>query len=98
MKPVAQLNAFLFPRPAAARHRREVCPASRRSFCAIALLAGMALSTGCMQPHRSNFQVPVTCLRFTAESFTGPCKERSDGKIVCDKVVVTASCIHVQSH
>ena len=58
-----------------------------------AFLLFVTAGVGCMRPHRTNFQVPVACIEVTADSFTGPCNQRRDGKIVCDRVVVTASCI-----
>jgi len=65
---------------------------SHRAYCALLLLLVPAAS--CVQPHHlREFAVPLRCLQFTADSFTGPCRERPDGKIVCDKVVVTATCM-----
>jgi hypothetical protein len=80
----------------------HACEAARQNIAsalaAIALVACALPSIGCMQPHRE-FQVPFSCLQFTAASFTGPCHERPDGRIVCDKVVVTATCMQAnKSH
>ena len=62
--------------------------AARAAFLLFVMASG-----GCIRAHRTNFQVPVRCMEVTADSFTGPCNQRRDGKIVCDKVVVTASCV-----
>jgi hypothetical protein len=71
----------------------SVLPKAAFSTCAAAvLLVLLGLCTGCIQPHQ-HFQVPLACLQFTADSFTGPCNQRDDGKIVCEKVVVTATCL-----
>jgi len=39
--------------------------------------------------------VPGRCLKMTAESFTRPCTQRADGKIICDGVVISATCVAV---
>jgi hypothetical protein len=99
MKPAAQHIACSSNGSVMARIRRARCKPHLSNLAVIALLTCIVPSTGCMQPRHSRFQVPVACLHFTAESFTGPCKERNDGKIICDKVVVTARCIQVgKSH
>jgi hypothetical protein len=53
------------------------------------------LTTGCVAPKRAAFIVPRRCLKIDAESFTRPCVQRADGKIVCDGVVFTATCLQV---
>jgi hypothetical protein len=54
------------------------------------LLCGLAV--GCIAPKRTNLVIPRRCMNLTAESFTRPCVQRLDGKLVCDGVVVTAMC------
>jgi hypothetical protein len=51
--------------------------------------------TGCAMPKRAHLIVPSRCMKLTATSFTRPCTQRPDGKLVCDGVVVQASCIKV---
>jgi hypothetical protein len=51
------------------------------------------LTTGCVAPKRATFVVPRRCLKVDVESFTRPCVQRADGKIVCDGVVLTATCV-----
>jgi len=56
------------------------------------------LTVGCVTtPKRpaSSLVVPSRCLKMTAESFTRPCAQRADGKLVCDGVIVTATCVEV---
>jgi len=48
---------------------------------------------GCAVRKRPNVIVPNQCIRLNAESFTRPCEQRADGKLVCDGVVVTATCV-----
>ena len=43
----------------------------------------------------ANLIVPGRCMKMTAESFTKPCAQRADGKLICDGVVVTATCVEV---
>ena len=51
------------------------------------------LATGCIAPKRANFIVPGRCMKINVQSFTRPCVQRADGKLVCDGVVVTATCV-----
>lgn len=55
------------------------------------LLLGI-LAVACVAPKRANLVVPRRCINLTAESFTRPCVQRLDGKLVCDGVVVNAMC------
>jgi len=57
----------------------------RSSFCVSAM--------GCAVQKRPNVIVPNQCIRLNAESFTRPCEQRADGKLLCDRVVVTATCV-----
>ncbi|MGC2194917.1 MAG: hypothetical protein WA628_09580 [Terriglobales bacterium] len=61
---------------------------------ALALLFS-TLVTGCVAPKRASLVVPRRCIHLNAESFTRPCEQRSDGKLLCDGVVVTAVCSEV---
>lgn len=54
------------------------------------------LAPGCVAPKRATLFVPRRCLKVDAQSFTRPCLQRSDGKLVCDGVVVTASCVELR--
>jgi len=51
---------------------------------------------GCVAPKRASFVVPRRCIKVDAQSFTRPCQQRADGKIVCDGVIVTADCIEAK--
>jgi len=62
---------------------------------ALALLLCI-VAPGCLAPKRANLVVPRRCIRIVPESFTRPCSPRSDGKLVCDGVVVTATCVAVK--
>ena len=53
------------------------------------------MATGCVTPKRTNLVIPRRCLKVDEQSFTRPCQERVDGKLVCDGVVVTATCLKV---
>jgi hypothetical protein len=57
----------------------------------IVLLAILVSLTGCMSVRHSGFIVPARCVRVSVQSFTRPCTQRLDGKVVCDGVVITAS-------
>jgi hypothetical protein len=59
----------------------------------IVLLAILVSLTGCMSVRHSGFIVPARCVRVSVQSFTRPCTQRLDGKVVCDGVVITASCV-----
>jgi hypothetical protein len=77
------------------RHQHEYVPALAAALC---LVTACLATIGCVTtPKRpaSSLVVPSRCLKMTAESFTRPCSQRSDGKLVCDGVVVTATCVEV---
>ena len=59
----------------------------------IVLLAALCSLSGCLHVRHSRYVIPAHCVRVSIQSFTQPCAERSDGKIVCDGVVITASCL-----
>lgn len=72
------------------RHSHEYAPALVAALCVV--------TVGCVTtPKRpaSSLVVPGRCLKMTAESFTRPCAQRPDGKLVCDGVIVTATCVEV---
>lgn len=56
----------------------------------------LILTTGCVGPKRASLVIPQRCIHVNAESFTRPCARRSDGKLVCDGVVVSAMCVEVR--
>ena len=66
-----------------------------RRFARLGLVL-LILATGCVAPKRASLVIPQRCLRVNAESFTRPCARRSDGKLVCDGVVVSAMCVEVK--
>lgn len=69
-------------------------PGKKRSRVSAMLLLGLLISAGgCMQPRQTRLHVPIDCIQVTAASFTRPCQQRPDGTIVCDRVVVTATCV-----
>lgn len=53
----------------------------------------LLFTVGCMTPKRANYIVPAHCMRIDIKSFTKPCEQRTNGTLVCDRVVVKASCI-----
>lgn len=59
----------------------------------IVLLAALFSLTGCLHVRRSDYVIPAHCVRVNVQSFTQPCMQHSDGKIVCDGVVITANCL-----
>jgi hypothetical protein len=70
-------------------HRGKRAPLTLALNVLICLLA-----VGCVAPKRTaSFGVPVRCMKVDSESFTQPCRQRSDGKLLCDGVVVTATCV-----
>ena len=75
------------------RARHEYAPALSTALCVV---TACLVTVGCVTtPKRpaSSLGVPSRCLKMTAESFTRPCAQRPDGKLVCDGVVVTATCV-----
>lgn len=61
-----------------------------------ALIAAVSiLMAGCMTPRRATLIVRSRCMTVNAQSFTRPCVRRPDGKLLCDGVVVTATCVEV---
>lgn len=74
-------------RQPASRQRSDRSLAFAVVFC--------VLLAGCVTPKRAGMVVPSRCLKLTAASFTQPCAQRSDGKLICDRVVVTATCVEV---
>ena len=59
-----------------------------------AVLMILLFSEGCIvAPKRAAFVIPPHCLKINVQSFTQPCAPRTDGKLVCDGVVITASCV-----
>jgi len=66
---------------------------SKIGLLAVVLLGMLVSLTGCISLRHSGFVIPARCVRVNVQSFTRPCTERSDGKFVCDGVVITASCV-----
>lgn len=64
----------------------------------VLVAASGLLAVGCVTPKRSaGFVVPAQCMRISADSFTRPCAQRADGKLICDGVLVTATCVRTSS-
>ncbi|MGH9503953.1 MAG: hypothetical protein ACRD20_13970 [Terriglobales bacterium] len=59
----------------------------------ILLLIVSVSLTGCLHERSAGFVVPAHYVRVNVQSFTRPCVQLVDGKIVCDGVVITASCL-----
>jgi hypothetical protein len=57
------------------------------------LIVFSAFASGCLVPKRATFFVPRRCQKVDVQSFTQPCVQRTDGKLLCNGVVVTATCI-----
>jgi hypothetical protein len=69
---------------------------SRRAML-FSVIAVVCLSSGaCLAPRRMGFMIPAHCLKIGVESFTQPCTQRTDGKLVCNGVVITANCVAPQ--
>ncbi len=68
-------------------------PAGSRKTRLALILIVCTLATGCVAPKRASFVVPRRCMKINVQSFTRPCVQRADGKLVCDGVVVTATCL-----
>jgi len=75
------------------REARRHASSGYRRLLLVAVILIMA--TGCVTPKRTNLVIPRRCLKVDEQSFTRPCQERVDGKLVCDGVVVTATCLKV---
>jgi len=72
--------------------RRSV--SSRTTRLAL-LVVFWAFAVGCLAPKQARLVFPSRCLKVNAQSFTRPCVQRVDGKLLCDGVVVTATCVEV---
>ena len=59
------------------------------------ILMVCGLAAACVAPKRASLVIPRRCYKIDIQSFTQPCRQRADGKIVCNGVLVTASCIEV---
>jgi hypothetical protein len=59
----------------------------------IVLATLLLVSIGCIHVRSSKFVIPARCVSVYIQSFTEPCAQRADGKIVCNGVVITANCI-----
>jgi hypothetical protein len=70
-------------------------PGRKKALLNLALNVLICLAAiGCVAPKRTaSFEVPVRCMKVDSDSFTQPCRQRSDGKLLCDGVVVTATCV-----
>lgn len=64
----------------------------KKATARIGLLTLLA-ATGCMLVRPARFVVPSRCVTIKVQSFTQPCQQHPDGKIVCNGVVITASCL-----
>jgi len=67
--------------------------ASLRKAKLALILTVCIVATGCIAPKRASFVIPRRCMKINVQSFTRPCVQRADGKLVCDGVVVTATCV-----
>lgn len=70
--------------------RKPGCFAVR---CRIALAASLVVSTGCVHVRPAHFVIPARCVAVSIQSFTEPCLQRDDGKLICNGVVITATCV-----
>ncbi|HEY1263951.1 MAG TPA: hypothetical protein VGF06_10525 [Terriglobales bacterium] len=71
-------------------------PGSRTRIRLLLLAAICTVGVGCIAPTRAaHLIVPSRCMKLNVQSFTRPCSQREDGKLVCDGVVITASCVEV---
>jgi hypothetical protein len=75
------------------RARRS--PVGLRTTRLALLVVFWAFATACVAPKRASFVIPPRCQKIDAQSFTRPCVQRADGKLLCDGVVVTATCVEV---
>jgi hypothetical protein len=73
---------------------QRICDLCKLRLVMVLILC--ALTAGCLAPKRT-YIVPRQCLKINAQSFTRPCMQRSDGKLVCDGVVITATCVQTSS-
>jgi hypothetical protein len=71
------------------------CSYLRRLWRVFPVLVIALLLGGCITPKRTNLIVPARCMKVDSQSFTRPCTQRADGKLLCDGVVVTATCVRV---
>lgn len=57
------------------------------------LVAALCFLSACVQVRNPRYIVPSRCIAINIQSFTQPCQQHPDGKIVCNGVVITASCL-----
>lgn len=73
------------PGPARCQHKWRV----------VLVLSTCFLIAGCLAPKRVGLVYPIQCLNIRVQDFTRPCVERSDGRLLCDGVVVAVTCSQV---
>jgi hypothetical protein len=74
----------------------RVVTRKRARLLFVSLMVGL-FSEGCLPPRREAFIIPAHCVKIGVESFTQPCTQRANGKLVCNGVVITANCVAPQS-
>lgn len=57
------------------------------------LVAALCFLSGCVHVRNPRYIVPSRCIAINIRSFTQPRQQHPDGKIVCNGVVITASCL-----
>jgi len=78
------------------RHNRTTGVRHSQIWPSAMLAALCVLTSGCAMPPKrpvASMIVPSRCMKMTVQSFTRPCRQRPDGKLVCDAVVVDATCV-----
>ncbi len=60
------------------------------------LLLLSPLLLGCAAHQRARVVIPKRCVSISVQSFTRPCVQQNNGKIVCDGVVITATCVELR--
>ena len=63
---------------------------------ALSPILALSLLCACGPRHVAKVVIPPRCAHLDITDFTRPCAKRTDGTMVCDKLIVHADCILVQ--
>jgi len=94
-KPVSQIRGARFPeKPVQQQYgSRKAIPKRGDHYPSHKWDRSAAGIGGCVHVRSSTLIIPAHCVKVSIQSFTQPCLQRVDGKLVCNGVVITANCV-----
>src|SRR5437016_8005208 len=92
-KPVSQIRGARFPeKPVQQQYgSRKAIPKRGDHYPSHKWDRSAAGIGGCVHVRSSTLIIPAHCVKVSIRSFTQPCLQRMDGKLLCNGVVITAS-------